>query len=332
MGTDKKKLPRFDLYDSLLYADRVSDFMSRPPITLPPEAAMSQAKELMRRHRITGIPIVDADGRLAGLVSLENLIIALEKNEIREAVSEHMVRNVVCLRDTMRVTSLIECLMTYDYGRYPVIDEDDRVVGVLTHGDVILHVLERLGNVYLHDRKREEVLTPSHYLFNPSSYEPAQTFAYQIDTTDIDRAGEGSTLFKKFLQKQGFPPEDARRASIALYEAEVNVVLHAYGKGRITAHLRDGQLFVVVSDSGPGIEDIEQAMKPGYSTATEEARMRGFGAGMGLANIRKYTDKLVILSGSAGLKVEMMILARDRQPAVVSPERETKAVAPRDSS
>jgi len=221
----------------------------------------------------------------------------------------------VSLRDTMNVTKLVECLMTYNYGRYPVLDKDDKVVGILTRGDVIQHVLERLGNVYLHDKRRDEILAPTPYLFTPGSDGADQCFVYYIDSNDLDRAGEGSTLFKSYLLKQGFPPEDSRRASIALYEAEINVVLHAGGKGKITAHLNDNQLFVVVSDEGPGIDDIELAMQPGYSTASDEVRTRGFGAGMGLANIKRYTDKLIILSGNAGLKMEMMIIAGQRQAA-----------------
>jgi CBS domain-containing protein len=313
-----KRLVKFELYDSLLYADRVSDFMSQPPLTIGQDACMRDAKQLMRDHRISGLPVVDEAGRLVGLVSIENIIISLERNQISDPIEKHMVRNIVSLRDTMNVTKLIECLMTYNYGRYPVLDKDDKVVGVLTRGDVIQHVLERLGNVYLHDKRRDEILAPTPYLFSQATAEPDQCFVYHINSRDLDRAGEGSTLFKSFLQKQGFPAEDARRASIALYEAEINVVLHAHGQGKIAAHLNDNQLFVVVSDKGPGIDDIEMAMQPGYSTASDDVRTRGFGAGMGLSNIKRYTDKLIILSGNAGLKMEMMIIAGQR-PAAAGP-------------
>lgn len=308
MDGDKRRLRAFELYDALLHADLVSDFMSKPAFTLGPTATMADAKELMRRRRISGIPIVDEHGHLMGLVSIENILIALENHQIEDSIQQHMVANVICLLDTMKVPKMIECLMTYNYGRYPVINHENKVVGVLTHGDVIQHVLERLGNVYLHDKRRDEILAPTHYPFWPKTHDPNQSFLYTINSTDLDRAGEGSTRFKRFLQQQGFPAEDTRRASIALYEAEINVVLHAHGKGRIRAHLNEGQLFVEVSDSGPGIEDIELAMQPGYSTASDEVRMHGFGAGMGLANIKKYSDKLVILSGNAGVKIEITIL------------------------
>jgi len=138
-------------------------------------------------------------------------------------------------------------------------------------------------------------------------------FYYEIDTNDIDNAGIGSTMLKRFLKEHDFPDEDIRRASISCYEAEVNVVIHAGGKGCIEGYLKNNQLYVVLVDRGPGIEDIELAIQPGYTTATDEVRARGFGAGMGLDNIKTYTDKLVILSSGTGVKIEMVILAKARE-------------------
>ena len=104
----------------------------------------------------------------------------------------------------------------------------------------------------------------------------------------------------------------AEITSSALYEAEVNVVLHAYGKGHIRASVDDGHVFIIVSDGGPGIDDIEKAMQPGFTTASDEVRERGFGAGMGLDNIKKYTDKLIILSSESGIKMEMVITSEEQ--------------------
>jgi len=203
--------------------------------------------------------------------------------------------------------------MTYSFGRYPVIDGEDRVVGVVTNGDLILHILERLGNVYLHNKKREEILGPSKYLLSPGRFSSDEClrhgiFSFHIDTDDLDRAGEGSQLFKRHLQEHNLPADIIRRASIALYEAEVNVVLHAQGKGEIVSCIEENQLYIRIADDGPGIENIELAMQPGFTTATDEVRARGFGAGMGLANIKKYTDKVVILSSDNGVKMEMVVV------------------------
>ncbi len=317
MSPNKKKYLKYEHFDSLLAHDCLSDFMSTPPVTLSMDAPLSEAKALMRDHRISGIPIVDEEGKMKGLISLENIIIALENNQMDKPIEEYMVKEVVCLTDEMNVSTVIEYLMTYSYGRYPVINKDEEVVGVVTNGDLVLHILERLGNVYLHNKRRDEILAPSKYFLDPGRHDSNKSysyaiFSYNIDTNDLDRAGEGSQLFKRYLQGQGLPADIIRRASIALYEAEVNVVLHAYGKGEIVACMEDKQLFIMLTDNGPGIENIELAMQPGYTTASDETRARGFGAGMGLSNIKKYTDKVVILSSEKGVKVEMVLVVKDR--------------------
>ena len=91
----------------------------------------------MKDHRISGIPIVDVEGYLKGLISLENIIIALEEGRMDDSIEQHMVKEVVCLRDDMNVGSVIEYLMTYSYGRYPVLDDEGKVVGMVTNGDLI---------------------------------------------------------------------------------------------------------------------------------------------------------------------------------------------------
>ena len=303
-----RKLPKFEFFDSLIQNDRVSDFMTTSPIVLYEDNTMADAKASMRDHRISGIPIVDREGHLVGLVSIENIIIALENHQMGEPIKKHMVRDVVSLKDDMNITSVIEYFMSYNYGRYPVIDDDGVVVGIVTNGDVILHILKRLGTVYMHNKRRDEILTPTKYLLYPEKFVHENCFTYVIDSEDYERAGEGSMLMKRYLIEKGLPPEVIRRASIALYEAEVNVVIHAHGKGEIKAYVEDEQIYILVTDSGPGIEDVELAMRPGFSTASEKIREKGWGAGMGLPNIKKYTDKMIILSSSNGVKLEMTLL------------------------
>jgi CBS domain-containing protein/anti-sigma regulatory factor (Ser/Thr protein kinase) len=299
-------------FESLLLHSRVSDFMSTPPITLLKNATMADAKEIMRTHRISGVPIVDEKGRLIGIVSIENIIIALEKGYINDPIEKHMTKDVVKLFDDADVSTVMGYLAAHKYGRYPVVTRDNVVVGIVTRGDLMFHMYERLGSIYMHNKRRDDILSPS-ALPPPNRGTTVSTpyFSYVIDTEDLDYAGEGSTLFKKFLQEQNFPAEATRRASISLYEAEVNVMIHAGGKGEIKAYLEGNQVVMVVVDHGPGIEDIDLAIQPGYTTASDEIRELGFGAGMGLANIKKYTDKLVILSTSGiGVKIEMIVIAK----------------------
>lgn len=116
---------------------------------------------------------------------------------------------------------------------------------------------------------------------------------YAVVPDDFARAGEASGELKKTLKTLGFPPELVRRVAIAMYEAEINMVIHASG-GEITATITPEQIHLVFADVGPGIPDIALAMTAGYSTATEDVRDLGFGAGMGLPNMQKYADDLKI--------------------------------------
>ena len=118
---------------------------------------------------------------------------------------------------------------------------------------------------------------------------------YDVSDDDFTRAGEASADLKARLKKMGFPPESVRKVTIALYEGEINQVIHA-GGGQIDVTVEDDKIHMVVSDHGPGIPDISLAMKEGWSSAPDEVRSLGFGAGMGLPNMKKYTDSFDIQS------------------------------------
>lgn len=121
----------------------------------------------------------------------------------------------------------------------------------------------------------------------------AVRFHFVVDGEDFTSAGQASVQVKKNLRKLGIPPEVIRKISIAMYEGEINMVIHAYG-GEITVTVSEDDIQMVLKDRGPGIPDIEKAMTAGYSTASEKVRNLGFGAGMGLPNMKKYTDSIEI--------------------------------------
>ena len=116
---------------------------------------------------------------------------------------------------------------------------------------------------------------------------------YEISPDDFTRAGEVSSDVKGKLKQLGVSPEAVRKVAIAMYEGEINMVIHASG-GAITVEITPVEIKMILADVGPGIPDVEQAMKAGYSTAPDEVRSLGFGAGMGLPNMKKYTDDMTI--------------------------------------
>ncbi len=137
--------------------------------------------------------------------------------------------------------------------------------------------------------------------------ERALEWEYEIEGKDFRNAGKVSSKVKEIMKELGFDPDFVRGVAIASYEAEMNVVCHAE-KGTLQFAILPEGLKIVVKDRGPGIPDINLAMQEGYSTASLEIREMGFGAGMGLPNMKKNTDELNIVSTvGEGTVVEMLI-------------------------
>ncbi len=120
-------------------------------------------------------------------------------------------------------------------------------------------------------------------------------YSFNVDGNDFSSAGEASVQVKKILRSIGFDAEVIRKISIAMYEAEINMVIHA-GGGTAELFIYPEKIVLVLTDNGPGIADISLAMSEGYSTAPDNIRSLGFGAGMGLPNIKRYSDDLKIES------------------------------------
>ncbi len=130
---------------------------------------------------------------------------------------------------------------------------------------------------------------------------------YTVPGDDFTRAGEASADLKSRMKKLGLPPGAIRKVSIALYEGEINLAIHAHG-GDIDVEITDDEVRMVLSDQGPGIADISLAMSEGWSTAPDEVRSLGFGAGMGLPNMKKYSDEFDIQSAvGVGTTVTMAV-------------------------
>lgn len=130
---------------------------------------------------------------------------------------------------------------------------------------------------------------------------------YNVDGTDFTVAGEASGAVKKVLKQLGISSDAVRKVAIAMYECEINMVIHANG-GTIDVEISPEKVRMVHKDVGPGIPDIEKAMQAGFSTASQEVRELGFGAGMGLPNMKKYTDEMKITTEiGKGTTVDMTV-------------------------
>ena len=123
----------------------------------------------------------------------------------------------------------------------------------------------------------------------------AVRFHFVVDGEDFTSAGQASVSVKKNLRRLGIPPETIRKISIAMYEGEINMVIHANG-GEAEVLVYEDRIEMILTDHGPGIANIEQAMQEGFSTAPDNVRSLGFGAGMGLPNMKRYTDDMQIES------------------------------------
>ena len=125
--------------------------------------------------------------------------------------------------------------------------------------------------------------------------EDALHYHFDVDGNNFASAGEASVQVKRLFRQMGFPPDLIRRISIAMYEGEINMVIHAHG-GDADVYVQPERIRVILKDQGPGIKDLSLAMQEGYSTAPDNIRSLGFGAGMGLPNMKRYSDDLKVES------------------------------------
>jgi len=248
---------------------------------------MRHAQALLRENKVAGIPIVE-DKKLVGLVSTEDIINALEKGYIDSLVEEKMTRNIIHLQDDMPLSFAISYLNKYRYGRFPVLNKDNELVGILTSSDVIRTLLVEMNREVL----RLEKLQKKEDSSATSMYSEME---FTIAHYNFELAGRASTEIKKALKQRSFDPKLIRRVAIASYELEINQVVHSEG-GVMRCSIMPDKVIITASDEGPGIADVNQALKEGYSTANEYVRSLGFGAGMGLANTKRVSDEFTINS------------------------------------
>ena len=285
--------PKFTKIQELVYELKVCDAMKKDIITTTPDMSMSDLREILRSNRISGTPVMDGD-RLAGVISIEDFIMWLDSDEKDCPIGDKMITDVDTLYANEPLVHAVGKLEKTGYGRFPIVDrKTKKLVGIITKRDIIERLLRKLEIEY----HEEEIhrYRASHIFEDIIGDKVALTFQSAVKGKDFSRAGEASSGLKKTLERLGIHPHIVRRAAIASYEAEMNLVIYTDG-GTITASVQPGKIRIDVNDSGPGIADIEKALQPGYSTASDWVRELGFGAGMGLVNIKKCADTMELVS------------------------------------
>jgi CBS domain-containing protein/anti-sigma regulatory factor (Ser/Thr protein kinase) len=295
-------------YAAIFEDIKAGDIMSSNVVEIAAEKKIAHAKELMKIKKISGIPVVDEKKQLVGIISIEDIIHALEFNKINDPIRRIMSTQVVTIHKGDSLASVVDKFENFKFGRFPVVDDDNRVCGIISKEDILHGILEKFNLIYIHDLKRTSTLNTENSAITGEKLEFEEAnFHYQIDSSDIDAAGTGAALLKQFLTGKNFHNDIVRRVGVATYEAETNVVIHSKGQGDIYFFQDEDRFIVRVVDNGVGIEDLDKAMKEGYSTAPDHIRERGFGAGMGIANMKRFADKLVIISEKGvGTQVEMI--------------------------
>lgn len=279
--------------EELGYELRVQEVMTVNVKSLAPDTPMSDALETFRTARISGAPVVGPTG-LVGVISLEDLIRWLTSGSTESTVDEYMSIAVTTVRKTDPVMEALRLFVDTRHGRLPVVDENNQLVGILTKGDITLGMLQALQRDYQAEELRR--YRASHLFDDIDSDRTSLMLRYAIKKGDFTHGGAASSCIKRALLRLGADPQIARRCGIAVYEAEINLIIHTNNGGVIRAEIEPHQISLEAYDDGPGIQDTAQAMRPGYSTASEEVRELGFGAGMGLANINRCVDQMILES------------------------------------
>lgn len=300
LNTEQSPLMILDI----VFKTHIRDIMTTDVRTASRTKTMREVQQIMKESGLTGVPIAE-DGILYGIVTIDNLFNAITDDKIDAPVTEYMVSRLITLEDDMPLSYAISYFNKYTFRRFPVIDKAGRLVGIVTTRDINVSLLAKLFSKL----KELEAAAEKQEVTGPERMRKV----YRLYQHDFENAGRASTEVKAFLQKKGVPSKIIRRVAVAAYELEINIVAHSEG-GTLTVMVTDEFVRIISQDSGPGIRDIDAAMTEGFSTANDWVKSLGFGAGMGLPNIRRVSDTFDIQSiVGAGTTVKSCIWIKEQE-------------------
>ncbi len=298
-----QRLPDLSLENSplslieLIYSTPVREVMTADPVTVRRDATMRMAQELMRDNSISGIPVVE-DGRLFGIVSIHDLILTMQSEQLDTAVDRLMTRKVVTLEEAMPLSMAISYFSQYPFGRFPVLNASQRLTGIITVRDI---------NVLLINRLMREVTRIESLLDTNVTPGLELTRVFQTRRHDFEQGGKASSSIKQHLTEHHVSRALIKRVAIASYELEMNQVVHSIG-GTMSFKITPEAVEILAQDRGPGMADVDLALTEGYTTADDWIKSLGFGAGLGLPNARRVADAFFIHSkAGVGTTVKAVI-------------------------
>lgn len=303
----------FTVVHEVVHRLKVSQAMRTDVVTVAPTMTMRQAQQRMRETRVSGMPVTVADD-MVGIVTIEDIIRCLDEHRMEDPVSAWMTTDVVTVDARWPLTRAMAILDRTGFGRLPVLNENGRLCGIITPESILRSLLEELSRLLAQEAEKDAG--------RATMDGSVLRLEFDIAAKDYEGAGLASVRLKRELALRGFHPRLQRRVAIATHECETNLIIHTTEGGRIVALVSDQKVSLTVSDKGPGIQDIEQAMQPGFSTASDFVRDLGFGAGMGLPNIRRCADRFEIRSrpgSGTWLHIEFDVRNEERPAAPATP-------------
>ena len=273
---------------------KVRDAMNTLVLAGKPTMTLREIQNIMRENKISGVPICDADGILVGMITIDDIIKALDGNYINDLANDHMSKKLITLEAGSPISLALSYFEKYQFRRFPIVDSEQKLSGIISGRDILSKMLE----LFNQEVGKLEELIPEEKVKSHEFYYKK----YSVTAKDMDNAGNASGAIKQYCEKSGLPRKLCRRVGVAAFELEINIAVHSNG-GTLSISQKGNELQIISQDTGPGIENLELAMQEGHSTANDWVRSYGFGAGMGLPNIKRVSDLFDIKSSPSGTQV-----------------------------
>ena len=286
-GKEQKKpfqsLPQsYELIGDLM----IREVMTRDVIAVSRESTMREVQTIMKDNSITGVPVVNSRV-VVGIISMNDIMNALELAKMDDTVIHWMTFSVQTLTEDMPLSFAVSAFHKYPFRRFPVVNKRNVLTGIITFRDINLALISELSRQL--EKKENTNEQP------PDMTSPELVKEYLLHRYDFDNGGKASSEIRKFLKSREIPSGLIRRIAVASYELEINLIAHSDG-GMLGVDINTHRVVITSHDHGPGIADVAQALTEGFSTANEWIRSLGFGAGIGLPNVKRVSDEFIIQS------------------------------------